>query len=124
MGARLRSIEHATQKVEARFGEGNGDGHAAPGETFAVLLPEGGALRAAELFTNDACVDNAMRGSDSWDDYDHSGASVKYSLPSIHVDCEPGQRGPHAGPHTDSQRRGNASEILLAGISGVVQKRG
>ena len=56
-----------------------------------MLLPDGGALRAAELFTNDACVENAMRGSDSWDSYDHSGASAKYSLPSIHVDCQPGQ---------------------------------
>ena len=31
-----------------------------------------------------------MRGSDSWAEYDHSGASAKYSLPSIHLDCEPG----------------------------------
>ena len=89
-GRSLTVFQHATQKAGLRFGEGNGDGHAAPGETFAVLLPDGGALRAAELFTNDACVDNAMRGSDSWADYDRSGASAKYSLPSIHVDCEPG----------------------------------
>ena len=72
------------------MGEGNGDGHAAPGETFAVLIPDGGSLRASGVFTNDACVENTMRGSDSWNDYDHSGASAKYSLPSIHLDCEPG----------------------------------
>jgi hypothetical protein len=89
-GRLLTVFQHATEKASLRFGEGNGDGHAAPGETFAVLLPDSGALRAAELFTNDACIDNAMRGSDSWGDYDHSGASAKYSLPSIHVDCEPG----------------------------------
>ena len=89
-GRSLNAFEHATRKASIRFGEGNGDGHAAPGETFAVLLPDGGALRAAEVFTNDTCVDNAMRGSDSWDDYDHSGASAKYSMPSIRVDCEPG----------------------------------
>jgi hypothetical protein len=89
-GRSLTVYQHATQKASLRFGEGNGDGHAAPGETFAVLLPDGGELRAAELFTNDSCVDNAMRGSDSWSDYDHSGASAKYSLPSIHLDCEPG----------------------------------
>ncbi|MGD0777438.1 MAG: hypothetical protein ABSC05_31870, partial [Candidatus Solibacter sp.] len=46
-----------------RLGEGNGDGHAAPGESFAVLVPDGGALRAAELFTNDPCVDNTVRSS-------------------------------------------------------------
>jgi len=89
-GRSLTVFQHANKKSDERFGEGNGDGHAAPGETFAILLPDGGALRAAELFTNDACVENTMRGSDSWDDYDHSGASAKYSLPSIHVDCEPG----------------------------------
>ena len=89
-GRSLTVYRHATQKADLRFGEGNGDGHAAPGETFAVLLPDGGALRAAELFTNDTCVDIAMRGSDSWSEYDHSGASAKYSLPSIRVDCEPG----------------------------------
>lgn len=89
-GRTLTVYQHATHNAEVRFGEGNGDGHAAPGETFAVLLPEGGALRAAELFTNDACVENSMRGSDSWQEYDRSGASAKYSLPSIHLDCEPG----------------------------------
>jgi pimeloyl-ACP methyl ester carboxylesterase len=89
-GRSVTAFERATHKASLRFGEGNGDGHAAPGETFAVLIPDGGALRAAELFTNDSCVDNVMRGSDSWDDYDHAGASAKFSLPSIHVDCEPG----------------------------------
>jgi hypothetical protein len=89
-GRSLTVFRHAVEKASVRFGEGNGDGHAAPGETFAVLMPDGAASRAAELFTADTCVDNAMRGSDSWTDYDHSGGSVKYSLPSIRVDCEPG----------------------------------
>ena len=89
-GRSLTVFQHATEKASVPFGEGNGDGHAAPGETFAVLIPDGGALRAAELFTNDTCVENTMRGSDSWNEYDRSGASAKYSLPSIHMDCEPG----------------------------------
>jgi hypothetical protein len=89
-GRTLTAYQHAVEKAALRFGEGNGDGHAAPGETFAVLLPDGGALRAAELFTNDSCVDNSMRASDSWAAYDGSGTSAKYSLPSIRLDCEPG----------------------------------
>lgn len=89
-GRTLPVYQHAIKKTELRFGEGNGDGHAAPGETFAILIPDGDALRAAELFTNDACVENVTRGSDSWDEYDHAGASVNYSLPSIRPDCEPG----------------------------------
>jgi len=89
-GRSLTVFQHAVQKGAMKFGEGNGDGHAAPGESFAVLLPDGGGLRAAELFTSDACVDNGMRGSDSWSEYDYSGASAQYSLPAIRLDCEPG----------------------------------
>jgi hypothetical protein len=67
----------------SRLGEGNGDGHAAPGESFAVLLPDAGALRAAELFTNDACVDNTLRISQG---------GTRISVPSIRRTCEPGHR--------------------------------
>jgi hypothetical protein len=81
---------NATQEVATTLGEGNRDQHAAPGESFAILIPDGEALRAAELFTNDGCVDNTMRASDSWTDYDRSGASVHYSLPVIRKDCQPG----------------------------------
>ena len=65
------------------LGEGNRDGHAAPGESFAVLLPDAGALRAAELFTNDPCVDNTVRISE---------AGTRISLPTIRSACEPGHR--------------------------------
>ncbi len=65
------------------FGEGNQDGHAAPGESFAVLIPDGGALRPAELFTNDACVDNSVRITES---------STRVSIPAIRTTCEPGHR--------------------------------
>ena len=89
-GRTLRTWRHAVKPADARFGEGNGDGNAAPGERFAVLFPDGEALRAAELFTADACVDNSMRGSDVWSDYDHVGASAKYSLPLIRPGCPAG----------------------------------
>ena len=89
-GRTVNAWQHAVRRADVRFGEGNGDGHAAPGETFAVLLPDGESLRAAELFTSDACVDNSLRASDSWTDYDHVGAAVRYSLPAIRPSCEPG----------------------------------
>jgi len=89
-GQTLDAYQHAVRRSEVTLGEGNGDGHAAPGETFAVLLPDGESLRAAEVFTNDACVENTIRGADSWADYDHAGASAFYSLPSIRADCPPG----------------------------------
>ena len=65
------------------LGEGNGDGHAAPGESFAILLPDAGARRAAELFTNDPCVDNTVRISE---------AGTRVSVPAIRATCEPGHR--------------------------------
>jgi len=83
-------MRRAVATADVTFGEGNHDGHAAPGESFAILVPDGEMLRAAELFTNDACVDNGVRGADSWSEYDHSGASVKYSLPRIRKECDPG----------------------------------
>jgi hypothetical protein len=91
-GRSVTVFERATEPTEVTMGAGNADGHAAPGERFALLLTDatGGPLRAAEVFTNDACVDNTTRISDSWSDYDHVGASAKYSLPVIRPECEPG----------------------------------
>lgn len=91
-GHTVNLFQHAVERAEATIGEGNRDGQAAPGESFALLLPDGpgGWMRAAELFTNDPCVDNTVRLSDSWAAYDHAGASAKYSLPTIRADCEPG----------------------------------
>jgi Putative esterase len=65
------------------LGDGNRDGHAAPGEAFAVLIPEAGTLHAAELFTNDACVDNTVRIAES---------GSRISIPAIRASCEPGHR--------------------------------
>lgn len=89
-GRSLTVFQNAIHKVPLELGDGNGDGFAAPGERFAVLLPDGDAYRAAEIITSDACVDNSIRVSDSWVDYDHSGASVQYSLPRIQPSCQPG----------------------------------
>lgn len=82
--------QHATELQETTLGKGNANGQANPGETVAILLPDGEGYRAAEVFTSDACIDNSARESDAWAAYDHVGASVKYSLPVIRPDCAPG----------------------------------
>jgi hypothetical protein len=87
----FRIYQHATELQDLALGTGNGDGRANPGETIAILLPDGDGYRAAELFTSDACVDNSARESDYWGAYDHVGASAKYSLPVIRPDCAPGR---------------------------------
>jgi len=89
-GQSVRVYQHATQKIEMTLGDGNADGKANPGERIAILLPEDDVYRIAELFTNDACVDNTLRAFDDWTDYDYVGASAKYSLPLIRPDCPAG----------------------------------
>jgi hypothetical protein len=91
-GRTLTVFQHAVKKEALPLGEGNGDGQAGAGERIAVLFPDSGAFRAVELFTNDACVDLTDRVSDDWSDYDHVGASAKYSLAKIRSDCHPGHR--------------------------------
>jgi hypothetical protein len=85
-GVTVSAWVHGTQQAETSFGEGNGDNHAAPGETIAILFPDGESLRPAELFTTDACVDNTARVSDPVTDR----SSIRYSLPSILPRCDPG----------------------------------
>ena len=114
-GTTVDAWQHGTQHGEVSLGEGNGDRHAAPGENFAVLFPDGEYLRAAELFTNDACVDNTMRASDSVGEH----ASVKYSLPTIRPECSSGARRPHARAGGDGWRTG---ALLVGGVSGVVSE--
>lgn len=91
-GRTLSVFQHAVKKETLKLGEGNGDGNAAAGERIAVLLPDGDAFRALELFTNDACVDLTGRVSDVWSDYDHVGASAKYTLAKIRPNCPAGHR--------------------------------
>jgi len=89
-GRTLTAWRHANERAEMVFGDGNRDGQAAPGETFVILLPDGDALRPAEVFSNDACLNAGVRGSDSWDYYDHQLASMAFSVLSIPAACEPG----------------------------------
>ncbi len=89
-GRQLRVYQEAVKLQDLPLGSGNGDGKANPGERIAILIPDSGAWRAAELFTNDRCIDLTTRISDGWGAYDHVGASVKYSLPLIRPDCPAG----------------------------------
>ncbi|MDQ6663875.1 MAG: hypothetical protein M3Z23_05740, partial [Acidobacteriota bacterium] len=93
-GLRFPVYQEAVQLKELALGSGNGDGKANPGERIAILIPDGDnfgkAWRAAELFTNDRCIDLTTRISDGWGTYDHVGASAKYSLPLISPDCPAG----------------------------------
>ncbi len=90
-GRAMDIFHEATNHSDLTLGDGNGDGYAAPGESFAILIPDGEDFRAAELFSNDVCVDLSVRVSDPWSDYDHTGASAKYTVARIRPECQPGQ---------------------------------
>ena len=81
---------HATEQMAMMLGHGNGDGKASPGEQIAILIPDGNAFRAAELSSDDECVDLTTRVSDNWTDYDWVGASAKYTIAKISMTCTPG----------------------------------
>lgn len=63
-------------------GKGNGDGKANPGETIVVLKEENGRYFRTLLYSTDPYINPNginIRKSDSWESYDHVGASAKYS---------------------------------------------
>jgi hypothetical protein len=70
-GGKERLWERAVDKTEKALGVGNADGVANPGESIAIGVREGEAIRAVELFSTDACVDLSRRLSDRWGSYDH-----------------------------------------------------
>jgi pimeloyl-ACP methyl ester carboxylesterase len=106
-GKEFTVFQEGIKRVPLMLGKGNGDGQANPGEKVVVLVLDGDAWRAAELFTNDGCVDLRERVSDVWSDYDHVGASAKYSLAMIQAGCPAGHvvrmlgrvQWPHAPDH-------------------------
>jgi hypothetical protein len=93
-GAALPLWEHAVERAKKVLGSGNGDGTANPGETIAIVVRDGDAFRTAELFTTDACVDLTQRVSDPWGNYDHVGATAKFSLAVISATCPEGHEIP------------------------------
>ena len=106
-GRQFHVFQEGVKQVPLTLGRGNGNGQANAGEKIAVLVPDGAAWRAAELFTNDECVDLRQRVSDVWSDYDHVGASAKYSFAVIQPGCPAGHivrmlgrvQWPHAPDH-------------------------
>ena len=91
-GKPMSVYQRATHAEELTLGEGNGDGFAGPGESFAILIPEGDAYRAAQLITNDPCFDLSVRQEDPWNDYDASGASVTHTIAKVRDECQQGHR--------------------------------
>ena len=72
------------------LGKGNGDGIANPGESIVLLIKDQDKYWRANLSFSDKYINPFginIRRSDNWSDYDHVGASAKYSIPVISSDC-------------------------------------
>lgn len=79
-------LSRASDTVTAKLGYGNGDGQINPGETFMILVKDGGIHRLTQLSTSSAYVDLTEPStieSDSWVPFDHVGGSFKYSIPTL-----------------------------------------
>ncbi|MBY5959396.1 hypothetical protein KUV50_14695 [Membranicola marinus] len=86
-------LENASDTVTARLGYGNGDGVLNPGETFKILVEEGGIHRLTQLTSTSPHVDLSdpvTRKSDSWAPFDHVGGSFKYIVPTLSSNASPG----------------------------------
>lgn len=91
-GGTAQVFQHAVERTELTLGSGNRDGRVTPGESFAVLVADGDGWRALELFSNDRCLDLSQRISDLWGNFDHVGASAKYTIAKAVAGC--GSRKP------------------------------
>jgi hypothetical protein len=86
-GKKLPVWQRAIQKSEVVSGAGNADGEAQPGEMIVIGVRDGDAMRAAEVFASDPCVDPSKRVSDPWGAYDNVGATAKYTVLLISSSC-------------------------------------
>jgi len=72
------------------LGSGNGDGIANPGESIVVVVKDKDKYWRTHLTYSDEFINpfgTHNRVSDSWTEFDHVGASAKYSVPVIASNC-------------------------------------
>ncbi len=85
-GKRFTVAAAGNDTLSMVLGKGNGDGIANPGESIVLLVRDHGTYYRTKLVTADPWVNPfglKVRKSNSWSDYDHVGATEKYSVPLI-----------------------------------------
>lgn len=76
--------------ASAMLGSGNGDGIANPGESIVLLVKDQDKLWRTDISHGDKNINPFgvnERISDNWTNFDHTGASAKYSVLLISGDC-------------------------------------
>lgn len=85
-GREMTVVKAAVDSVTGIVGAGNGDGIANPGETIVILVKVDGKYLRTNAYTLHPQINaqhTNIRISDSWQEYDHIGGSVKYTKPVI-----------------------------------------
>jgi S-formylglutathione hydrolase FrmB len=89
-GKTFTVVKGAVDSETILLGHGNGDGVANPGESIVLLVKDQNKYWRTSLFSSDQFVNPFginIRQSDDWTDFDHVGASAKYSIPLIASSC-------------------------------------
>ncbi len=93
-GKMLTVVSEAVDSVTEMIGVGNGDGIPNPGESIVILIKNQGKLYRTSAFTSSQYVNPNgiyLQTSDSWQNYEHIGASTKFTTPVIASDCPDGE---------------------------------
>jgi len=89
-GRKFTVVKGGVDSETVLLGQGNGDGIANPGESIVLLAKDQNKYWRTSLVFSDQFVNPFgvnIRQSDDWTDFDHVGASAKYSIPLIASNC-------------------------------------
>tara|TARA_R110002124_G_scaffold277321_9_gene448663 strand:+ start:11428 stop:13737 length:2310 start_codon:yes stop_codon:yes gene_type:complete len=96
-GKEFTIVKEAVDSVSMVVGVGNGDGIANPGETIVLLVEEGGKYLRTDAYTTNKYINPgnvSIRIADPWQNYDHIGGSVKYTMPVLDSETPEGEEIP------------------------------
>ena len=96
-GKEFTIVKEAVDSVTMVVGAGNGDGIANPGETIVILAKEQGKYLRTDAYTINEYInpDNvSIRIADPWQEYDHIGGTVKYTMPVLSGEIPEGEKIP------------------------------
>ena len=89
-GRTFTVTKSAVDSETVLLGRGNGDGVANPGESIVLLVKDQNRYWRTNSVSSDEFVNPFginVRKSDDWTDFDHVGASAKYTIPLIASGC-------------------------------------
>ncbi|MBR9776684.1 MAG: hypothetical protein GYB55_17345 [Cytophagales bacterium] len=96
-GKEFTIVKEAVDSASMIVGAGNGDGIANPGETIVLLVEKGGEYLRTHAYTTNDYINQgnvSIRIADPWQEYDHIGGTVKYTMPVLSGQIPEGEKIP------------------------------